>query len=179
MRFENAERMLKTMSLADEYLPPGLPVVRNMTIADLGELFEMYQDYFPKKRAMGLPPAKESMLRKWVENLAHEKLNVIAETDGKIVGHASIIDIPGKDFCEFMFFVHQDYRWRGIGSVLTLETCKRALVLGKNRIWLVVESENTGAIIVLYNIGFRITRVWSDTYEMEMDLVAPAEMMSL
>ncbi len=166
------------ISLEDDE-SPGRVHITTFQEKDLPALLDMYASFEPKNLALGLPPVTPEVRAKWINNLAHERLNVIAEYEGRIVGHASVIDIPDADYCEFMSFVHQDFRGRGIGTALTEEICRRALCLGKKRIWLVVDRNNIFAIVMFYNCGFRITRVNSDTYEMEMDIESVTDLMCM
>ena len=152
--------------------------IRNLADSDYAHLLAMYRNFQPKNYIMGLPPPVEPLRIKWLKKLLHEKFNLIAEEDGKIIGHASVIDVPGGDFCELIVFVHQDYRGMGIGRRLTEEICQRALYLGRKKIWLMVESNNTHAIRIYYKIGFRVTRMYGDVYEMELDIKTPADYMA-
>jgi RimJ/RimL family protein N-acetyltransferase len=144
--------------------------IRELRPHDHKNLLRMYAHFNPKYAAFGLPPNERTLRRRWIGNLEHGRLNVIAMSGRRIVGHASIIDVPGEDFCEFIFFVHQDFRGRGIGTVLAGEICRRALCLGKKRIWLMIESANDDAVAAVYRIGFRISGVHGGEYEMELDL---------
>jgi GNAT superfamily N-acetyltransferase len=74
---------------------------------------EMYADFEPADRAQGIPPATESRVRDWFENLL-EGLNVVAWHDDRAVGHATLV--PDEDSHELAIFVHQDYQRAGIGS---------------------------------------------------------------
>ena len=151
--------------------------IRNLEPEDYSSLLDMYKSFLPKNYIMGLPPPSGPMRSRWVQNLLHEKMNVIAKINERIIGHASVIDVPGADFCELIVFVHQDYRMRGIGFKLTDEISKRALFLGKKKIWLVVESSNLHAIKIYYKIGFRVAKMYGDVYEMELDIKTPADYM--
>lgn len=153
----------------------GTIAIRNLKDTDYRALLEMYRHFQPKNYIMGLPPPVEPLQVDWLKNLLHEKLNVVAIEGGKIVGHAAIIDVPGADFCELIVFVHQDYRGLGLGKKLTEEICQRALILGKKKIWLMVESKNTVAIKIYYGIGFRVTKMYGDVYEMELDMATATE----
>ncbi len=153
----------------------GTIAIRNLKDTDYRALLKMYRSFQPKNYIMGLPPPVEPLQVNWLKNLLHEKLNVVATNGSEIVGHAAIIDVPGADFCELIVFVHQDYRGLGLGKKLTAEICQRALMLGKNKIWLMVESKNTIAIRIYYSIGFRVTKMYGDVYEMELDMATPTE----
>lgn len=144
--------------------------LRELRPHDHKNLLRMYAHFDPRRSAFGLPPSGHVLRRRWIENLEHGSLNVIALAGRRIVGHASILDVPGEDFCEFIFFVHQDFRGRGIGTSLAGEICRRALCLGKKRIWLMIASANDEAVAALYRIGFRISGVHGGEYEMELDL---------
>ena len=73
-------------------------------------LLRMYALFDARLTAFGLPPSGHVLRRRLDSNLEHGSLNVIALAGRRIVGHASIIDVPREDFCEFIFFVHQDFR---------------------------------------------------------------------
>jgi ribosomal protein S18 acetylase RimI-like enzyme len=152
--------------------------IRNLRESDYIGLLEMYRNFQPKNYIMGLPPPVEPLRIKWLQKLLHEKFNLIAERGGEILGHASIIDVPGGDFCELIVFIHQDYRGMRIGTGLTEEICQRAMYLGRKKIWLMVESNNIQAVKMYYKIGFRVTRMYGDVYEMELDIKTPADYMA-
>lgn len=153
-------------------------MIRSLGEDDFPELLAMYRDFRPKHYILGLPPAEEMGRVRWLRALLHEKLNLVAGKDGRIVGHSAIIDVPGTDFCEFIVFVHQDYRNLGIGMALTSEISRRALFLGKRRIWLMVECSNIAAIRIYYRAGFRVVKVYGDVYEMELDIESPSDYMA-
>lgn len=152
--------------------------IRNLQESDYISLLEMYRNFQPKNYIMGLPPPVEPLCVKWLQKLLSEKFNLIAENGRIILGHASIIDVPGGDFCELIVFVHQDYRSLRIGTRLTEEICQRAMYLGRKKIWLMVESNNLHAVKIYYRIGFRVTRMYGDVYEMELDIKTPADYMA-
>ena len=154
-------------------------IIRNLVPDDYSSLLDMYKTFQPKNYIMGLPPPSDQLRSIWIQKLLHEQLNVIAEVNGKIIGHAAVIDVPGGDFCELIVFVHQDYRKHGIGFELTDQICKRALYLCKKKIWLVVESSNLHAVKIYYKIGFRVVMMYGDVYEMELDTKTPADYMGM
>ncbi|MCX7677846.1 MAG: GNAT family N-acetyltransferase [Spirochaetes bacterium] len=154
-------------------------VIRNLQENDYRLLLEMYRDFHPKNYFMGLPPIIELHRVEWIKDLLHEKFNIVAVDGYRIVGHAAIIDVPTADFCELIVFVHQDYRGRGIGKKLTEEICQRAMVLGKKKIWLMVDSKNEVAIRIYYKIGFRITKMYGEVYEMELDISTPFDVLGI
>jgi len=151
--------------------------IRNLRESDFRPLLDMYRQFQPRNYIMGLPPPLEPLRVEWLRKLLHEKLNLVAETGGRIIGHASIIDVPGGDFCELIVFVHQDFRGIGLGTSLTEEISRRALYLGKKKIWLMVEGSNEHAVKIYYKTGFRVTRMYGDIYEMELDIRTPADYM--
>ncbi len=153
------------------------PSIRNLLEVDYRPLLDMYRQFQPKNYILGLPPPLEPLRVEWLRKLLQEKLNLVAETGGRIIGHASVIDVPGGDFCELIVFVHQDFRGRGLGTYLTEEICRRALYLGKKKVWLMVERTNEHAVKIYYKTGFRVTRMYGDVYEMELDIRASADYM--
>ncbi len=114
----------------------------------------MYDEFEPKGKAMGLPPAKEVNRHTWITGIVEEWFNVVALSENRIVGHAALDrPVSGKSR-EFMIFVHQDYQNRGIGQALTLSMVDAARVMECERVWVVVENLNRIAITVFKKAGF-------------------------
>jgi RimJ/RimL family protein N-acetyltransferase len=166
------------MKPLDDYLVVEKTTIRNLREEDFSALFEMYISFQPKSYMLGLPPTVEPVCAKWLGTLLLEKLNLIAVFGEHIIGHSSLVDVPRSDVCELIIFVHQDFRGQGVGTALLKETCRRSFNLCKNRIWLMVSCSNTAAIAVYYKCGFRVTGMYGDVYEMELDLESCIDYMS-
>ena len=173
LKEQHTIRILKYMKAPEKKTIHETASIRDLQDEDIGKLFEMYRRFQPESYMLGVPPSIDPMCIRWINNLVKEQINVIALLDGKLVGHAAVIDVPGGDFCELILFVHQDFRGLGIGCKLLSEVCRRALGLCKKKIWLLVDSKNTSAIKIYYATGFRVARMCGSAYEMEMDISSP------
>ena len=89
----------------------------------------------------------------------HPKLNLVAELEGAVVGHA-YLDVETEDRCRHTgvvdIVVHDDYRRRGIGRRLMTELLRQAEDwLGLRRIELTVLADNHAAISLYEKMGFQ------------------------
>jgi len=117
-------------------------------------VLEMYDLFVPKKASQGLPPENAQTRHEWVKNLLERGENFLVWQGGEVVGHAALVpDFISKD-AEFLIFVRQPYRGRGLGSVLTKAAVDRAKDLGLELVWLTVESYNFWAIGLYKKYGF-------------------------
>lgn len=118
-------------------------------------LLDMYLDYDPAERSLGIPPVREDKLRTWLDRLL-EGYCVLAWHDERPVGQAVLLE-DGHGNHELAVFIHQDYHHAGIGTRL-VETL---LAYGKRRgvedVWLLVEGENRPARNLYEDVGFTIT----------------------
>ncbi|WP_276299210.1 GNAT family N-acetyltransferase [Halorussus lipolyticus] len=126
---------------------------------------EMYTDFAPSDRAQGIPPATESRVRDWFENLL-DGLNVVAWHDDRAVGHATLV--PDEDAHELAIFVHQDYQRAGIGSKLMQGLLGYGQVNGVEKVWLTVERWNHAAVNLYESVGFETHG--TESFEIEMVL---------
>ncbi len=124
---------------------------------DMSPLLSMYQAFRPRPASQGLPPEKDETCRKWVIHLVAASENILAWRDGNVIGHASVNpDYERKD-SEFVIFVHQDYRSKGIGNELTKLIIKRANEIGLDVVWLAVDTRNYKAVRLYRKHGFEFT----------------------
>ena len=124
---------------------------------NISELMIMYDDFEPKGAAQGLPPRKSSNYRKeWLDGLFKGAINIIAQKNEKLIGHAAIYPDYSRMDCEFIIFVHQDHRNLGIGTELTLYSINYARETGLNLIMLSVAVFNYPAIKLYGKCGFEI-----------------------
>ena len=118
-------------------------------------LMDMYEVFSPRPASQGLPPKDPEVCRKWVQDLLSTGENIVARRDGEILGHASLIQDPRGESAEFVIFVHQMYRNRGIGTVLTAAAIERAKELDLKSVWLTVSLSNYLAIKLYRKLGFQ------------------------
>lgn len=81
--------------------------------------------------------------------------NLLAWHEREVIGHAVLIpDLKGRSG-EYVIFVHQDYRNRGIGTALTRAILDKARDLGFQSVWLTVAITNSIAIRLYVKLGFQ------------------------
>ncbi|MEM0214687.1 MAG: GNAT family N-acetyltransferase [Archaeoglobaceae archaeon] len=135
---------------------------------DRDKLLEMYLNYDPQFRCLGLPPINKEAIKSWVDYLGTNGFAIVAEKNGKIVGHLVIVPSE-KNEVDLTIFIHQDYQNRGLGQEmmkLIIEFCKKA---GFNAITLVTERKNERAIHVYRKLGFEIVAPYYE-YDMRLQL---------
>jgi len=94
--------------------------------------------------------------------------SVVAELDGKIVGHAVISPINDREV-SLCIYVRRGYRSRGIGTALVKFLIKRCMKMGYHGIRIVTEKDNIRAINFFKKLGFRFVRAGYG-YEMYLPL---------
>lgn len=130
-------------------------------------LTEMYDTFLPKAVTQGLPPANSQARVRWINELIKTGENFLAWFGNKIVGHASLLPEVAKKEAEYLIFVDQPYRNRGLGTQLTRMAIKTAQDLELEAVWLTVEALNFKAIKLYRKIGF----VFVDTGERERTML--------
>lgn len=121
---------------------------------DMDSLLSMYSVFSPRPASQGLPPEKDETCRRWVIDLVHMSENVLAWRDETVIGHASVNPDYERGNSEFVIFVHQDFRGRGVGNELTGLIIDRAREMGIGVIWLTVDTRNYRAIRLYRKHGF-------------------------
>lgn len=131
---------------------------------DLPTLMEMYNDFSPGERTLGLPPADTLVRRRWLERLLTDGLNLTARLDGATVSHAALVaTAPGR--AELAIFVHPRFRRRGVGTALVRMLVATARGAGLQRLAATVGSENVAALRLLRRCGFRtVGWGWGELY---------------
>jgi len=121
---------------------------------DLQCLLTMYDEFEPKRALQGLPPENSEARREWVCNLLKNGENFLIWKEDEVLGHAALLpDFKRKD-AEFIIFVSEPFRNRGLGTALTKAAIDRANELGLEVIWLTVESRNFNAIGLYKKFNF-------------------------
>lgn len=120
-----------------------------------GPLMDMYEVFSPRPASQGLPPADRDVCERWVGELLSAGVNLAARRGDEIIGHASLIPDPRGESAEFVIFVLQTCRNRGIGTELTAAAIDRAKRLGLKSVWLTVSLTNHLAIRLYRKLGFQ------------------------
>lgn len=161
-------------AVAGPYDPPpsefedqdGRRVVVRRYDGGIEPLLEMYQEFDSADRAQGIPPANESQIRSWLEQLLREDcVNVVAYHEGRPIGHAILVP---DDECasELAIFVLRAYQGAGIGTELIERLLGAGREEGIERVWLTVERWNSSAIALYRKVGFVPTD--DGSFELEM-----------
>ena len=149
----------------------GLDIdIREYQIENHQGMLAMYDDFEPKGLAMGLPPPDDQVRRKWINDIIKTFYNFIALHKERIIGHAAIDILRTKASPEYLIFLHQDFRSRGIGTEFTLtvrEICKK---IGCRHVWITVSSANTRAVHMFKRVGFKFRGPIGIEREMALDL---------
>ncbi len=134
---------------------------------DRENLIKMYETFSPENRCLGLPPSTRIGIENWVDFLAERGFAIVAEIDGKIVGHCVIVPTEDGSIADLSIFVHQDYQDRGIGQEVLKNMIEYAKNAGFKGITLITERSNERAIHVYKKLGFRVV---NPEYEYDMYL---------
>jgi RimJ/RimL family protein N-acetyltransferase len=135
---------------------------------DFDPLVEMYVAFDPQDRAQGIPPTSEERIKSWLNNiLTEDTVNVIAQTDDRIVGHATLVP-DGEHEYELAIFVLDEYQELGIGTELITALLGQGAEQGVERVWLSVERWNAAARALYRKVGFEPSD--TDNFEFEMSI---------
>lgn len=121
---------------------------------DFSSLMDMYDLFSPRPASQGLPPVQTEACQKWVKDLVNVGDNFLTWCDKKVIGHAALIPDLNKGDCEFVIFIDQLYRNRGIGTELSRLVISRAKTLGLKSVWATVEIHNIRAMSLCKKLGF-------------------------
>jgi ribosomal protein S18 acetylase RimI-like enzyme len=134
---------------------------------DREALVEMYEQFDPADRAQGIPPARESRIRSWLEAILDgDCLNVVALDGDVAAGHATLV--PDGGAYELAIFVLQAYQRAGIGTRMLEVLLGYGASEGVERVWLTVERWNRAAVALYEKTGFETSD--AESFELEMTL---------
>jgi len=119
-------------------------------------LEEMYDVFTPKATFQGIPPEDRGVRLRWIEGLIRGGENLLAWQGEKVVGHVVILPDFVQYDAEYLIFVSQHHRGRGVGKELTHTAIRNARDLGLKTVWLTVDSYNFRAIKLYKNAGFEL-----------------------
>jgi ribosomal protein S18 acetylase RimI-like enzyme len=148
---------------------PGIVVRLQCLQADeQPQLLAMYLAFQPRNAFQGLPPVRDEVCTRWVDDMLRNGFNVAAWSDNKtVVGHAALFPMKrGK--CEMLVAVSPTFQNLGIGTELVRACADVAAELGLEQLWLPVEATNVRARHVYEKCGFAYE---SNTLGREVDMV--------
>jgi len=161
--------------------------IRNYDSSDKEALVAMYAGLSPEAVRWGLPPYDRAKVERLTSNLEY-KINLIALSDSRIVGHLQIYTIPMRQMNgigELLIYLHQDFQNVGLGTAMMREGIRETRVRGWRRVRLTVVAENHRAIRSYEKVGFEREGLSRENYfgedgkyhdEVQMGLlIGPAE----
>jgi RimJ/RimL family protein N-acetyltransferase len=151
--FLTSTRESRRMSLSDK---KGRAFeVKAYTPEDCARLARMYDRFTPKAKFQGMPPFSREVREPWLRQLIEKGHNFLAWSDEEVIGHVVILpDFNIRD-AEYLIFVSQRHRGRGVGMALTLAALEGARALDLKNVWLTVDAYNFKAIRLYRKAGFR------------------------
>lgn len=129
-------------------------------------LIDMYLAFQPRNCFQGLPPIKDAVCIRWVEDMLRTGIHVAAQAAEDMVGHAALFPINPRK-CEMLVVVCPGFQNVGIGTHLVQACIDLADELGFQRIWLPVDATNVRARHVYRKCGFEYV---SNSQGREMDM---------
>jgi len=131
-------------------------------------LVETYLIFQPRNSFQGLPPIKDEVCVKWVEEMIRTGINLVAIcSEAGIVGHTALFPINDNK-CEMLVVVWPRLQNVGIGTELTRCCVEMACKLGFEKIWLPVDAINLRARHIYVKCGFEYA---SHKLSRELDMV--------
>lgn len=144
-------------------------VIRPLGDGEIDSLVEMYVDFAPEHRSMGIPPETADEIREWVRRLHRRGSTFVAWDGERAIGHAGYSP-DHEAVAEFFVFVHQDYHGRGLGTELTKQAIAYAADAGHDALRLHVTRSNEAAVHVYRRLGFEQVRDHAAELEMELSM---------
>ncbi len=123
--------------------------LRAATAADRPALLAMYTTFEPRPGRLGLPPRYG--LEQWLDRV-QQFPNLLLWAGDRVIGHGILC--PQDDTAEVAVFIHQDYRGRGLGTLLLSELVRQARRLGLRRVWGMTELDNVPMLRLARSLGF-------------------------
>lgn len=164
---ENRPRALcRSPRTVEDETGRAIHLERRASVAD-ADVTEMYRTLDGRCRAMGIPPVTDPELAAWLESL-EPGLHVVAKTDGRVVGHAVLLDADAGH--ELAIFVHQDFQNAGVGTELLRTLLGEGRAAGISSVWLSVACGNGPAKRLFRTLGFSVTERSHRQLTMEREL---------
>mgnify|MGYP000182644787 FL=1 len=146
-----------------------LSVGQGLSTETYEALVEMYDAFDPADRVHGLPPLATDTVRDWLDNL-RPGLHAVARHDGRVAGHAVLMEVSDEDAHELAIFVRGSYQHARIGTRVLERFCWEADRYGIPAITLFVQSDNRPALDLYRSMGFEGEYVGHGELEMRLDL---------
>ncbi|RRJ32512.1 GNAT family N-acetyltransferase [Halocatena pleomorpha] len=144
--------------------------IHEYTGGDFDAFLEMYRAFDPTDRAQGIPPTTDDRIQEWLDRiLTDDAVNVIASTEDRLVGHATLVP-DGTEEYELAIFVLGEFQELGIGTKLITALLGAGQEQGIEQVWLSVERWNTAARTLYRKVGFEPSNTQNFEFEMSLRL---------
>ncbi len=131
--------------------------LRQATIEDAEAIYEL------DKACFSVPWSLESITAEFSSNHAADRLYVLAELDGQIIGYAGAWLVLDEGQITNIA-IHPQYRRQGYGAMLTRKLVRLLFELEMNEIFLEVRLSNLGALAMYRRLGFTVKGIRKNYY---------------
>ena len=168
-------------------MPDQTILIRAATSADLGAINDIYNHFVLHSTCTYQEePEQLESRHQWFAHHGERHPVIVAETDGQVIGWGSLSAYHPRSAyrhtVENSVYVHHEYHWRGIGSLLLHELIVRARNLGHHAIIAIIDADQPASVALhakfhfekvghMKQIGFKFGR-WLDVVYMELILDA-------
>lgn len=135
--------------------------IRIATLNDLEDIVGIYNEAVLTKKSTGdLDPVTINSRLQWFKNHSSEKYPIyIAEIDNTVVGWISLSPYrPGRQALRFTaevsYYIHADYKRKGIGSELLRFIIKESSKFNIKTIFTIILEQNTASINLIKKFKF-------------------------
>lgn len=136
-------------------------LLRDATEMDLQAIAEIYnQAVLAKFETAETDPVTLDNRRAWLAAHTPDRYPVyVCEIEGKVAGWVSLSPYrPGREAlryaAEISYYVHSDFRRRGIATALIEYASGRAMELGLKTLFAIVLDKNAASVAILIKMGF-------------------------
>jgi len=161
--------------------------IRPATESDLTAINDIYNHYVHNSICTYQEdPESLDDRRQWFRHHGDKHPVIVAEADRRVVGWGSLSAYHARSAyrhtVENSVYVHHQYHWRGIGSLLLQDLIVRARILGHRAILAGIDADQPASVALhakfhfkkvghLEQVGFKFGR-WLDVVYMELILDA-------
>lgn len=131
--------------------------LREATIDDAEAIYEL------DKACFSVPWSLESITAEFAPDHQGQRLYVLAELDGNIIGYAGAWLVLDEGQITNIA-IHPDYRRQGYGAMLTKKLVRLLSEAEMNEIFLEVRLSNLGALALYRRLGFTVKGIRKNYY---------------
>ncbi|MCR5023711.1 MAG: GNAT family N-acetyltransferase [Lachnospiraceae bacterium] len=140
-------------------------IIKEISLSDIDELFELYKDPDIIRFIPPLQPTKREELdfqKEYIKKMygffGYGFWNVIDRDSNKLIGRAGLSNREGFEYLELGYLFSKPYRGKGIATEVCAAIIKYAVeILGAERLNAFIQPENTGSVHLAEKLGFKYT----------------------